>query len=174
MPPRRIHFDKLHNFATGLITSDLRRSAAPLLLFGRHSAFGVSAMPYPVRGAMSARTTAAQWRERADEARSAARLMNGKHSRESMLVIARSYDTLAKYRTVADLSMPQPFQFGDKVHVRHSRVGWDRELPEHELYYVVGIMVTETGDFDIWIGDHYPLGRGELPECYRAEDLAPI
>lgn len=118
-------------------------------------------------------TAAAQWRERADEARSAARLMIDKHSRQSMLAIARSYDTLAKYATVPARSMTQPFQFGDKVHVRHGRAGWDGELPEYELYYVVGIMVTETGDFDIWIGDHYPLGRGELPDCFPAEDLAP-
>jgi hypothetical protein len=122
---------------------------------------------------MSERTTAAQWRDRANEARSAARLLLGKHSRQSMLAIARSFDTLAKYATVADGAMTQPFQFGDKVHVRHGRVGWDGELPEHEVYYVVGIMVTDTGNFDIWIADHYPLGHGELPDCFAAEDLVP-
>jgi hypothetical protein len=122
---------------------------------------------------MFERTTTTQWRERAYEARSSARLMINSYSRQSMLAIARSYDTLAKYDTVADRGMTLPFQFGDKVHVRPGRVGWDGELPEHELYYVVGIMVTETGDFDIWIDDHYPLRRGELPECFPAEDLVP-
>jgi hypothetical protein len=69
--------------------------------------------------------------------------------------------------------MTQPFQFGDKVHVRDRRVSWAGGLSGHEPHYVVGIMVTETGDFDIWIAEHYPLRQGELPECFRAEDLAP-
>lgn len=122
---------------------------------------------------MSERTTAAQWLEHADEASNTARLTIDKHSRQSMPAIARSCDTLAEYAPVRWPRMTPPFQFGDKVQVRHGCVGWDGELPEHALYYVVGIMVTETGDFDIWIGDHCPPRHGELPECFRAEDLFP-